>query len=261
MLLLAGCAASRSSLDTRPARGLARIAQTSEMRIGTSGEQPPLTMTARNGELLGLDIALARVLAQSMGVEARFVQLPFGQLLDALEAGNVDLVMSGMTITPARSRRAIFVGPYFTSGKSILTKSEALAAATVPADLDSPELRLAALAGSTSQDFVRKSVPRANLIVTERLEEGIQKVIDGEVDALVADRETCAFAVLRHPDAGLIASSIPFTVEPMGIAVPPDDPRLANLIEKYLTALRDRGVLQQARSFWFEDPSWVKDLR
>ena len=103
--------------------GLSRIVDSGEIRVGTSGEQPPLTMTARNGELIGLDVALSRVLAQSMGVEARFVRLPFRKLLDSLEAGEVDLVMSGMTITPARSRRATFVGPYYTSGKSILTRS------------------------------------------------------------------------------------------------------------------------------------------
>jgi hypothetical protein len=47
----------------------------------------------------------------------------------------------------------------------------------------------------------------------------------------------------------------------MGIAVPVDDQRLANLIQSYLTALRDSGALQKATAFWFRDPSWVKDLR
>ena len=98
--LLLLCTSCASAPAAPPRSALDRITETGEIRIGTSGEQPPLTMTARNGELLGLDIALARVLAQSMGVEARFVQLPFGQLLDALLAGQLDLVMSGMTITP-----------------------------------------------------------------------------------------------------------------------------------------------------------------
>lgn len=262
--LLAGCASSgpaEPSGGPAASPGLERITRTRELRIGMSGEQPPLTMTARNGELIGLDIALGRVLAQSMGVDARFVQMPFGQLLDALEKREVDLVISGMTITPERSRRVTFVGPYFTSGKSILTRSERLAAAKVPQDLDAPEIRLAALAGSTSESFARRATPRAQLFPTERLEEAIRRVRDGEVDALVADRETCAIAILRHPDAGLIAPDTVFTVEPMGIAMPPDDPRLARLVESYLDALRERGVLEKARDFWLRDPSWAKELR
>jgi ABC-type amino acid transport substrate-binding protein len=260
-VLLGLLVACSSSPDATPSPGLSRIAQTREVRIATSGEQPPLTMTTRNGELVGLDVALGRVLAQSMGVEPIFVQLPFGQLLDALEAGNVDLVMSGMTITPDRGHRATFVGPYYTSGKSLLTKSEALARIEVPEDLDSSDHRLAALAGSTSEAFLHRSLPQAQAVLVDHVDQGIQKVLSGDVDALIADRETCAFAVLRHPDQGLIASEHAFTVEPMGIAVPVDDQRLANLIQSYLTALRDSGALQKATAFWFRDPSWVKDLR
>jgi polar amino acid transport system substrate-binding protein len=218
-------------------------------------------MTARSGELIGLDVALSRVLARSMGVEARFVRLPFRELLDALEAGRIDMIVSGMTITPARSQRATFVGPYFTSGKSVLTREGPLAQVETPEELDAAELRLAALAGSTSEHFVRDAMPRATLVAVDQLETAVRMVIEGEVDALVADRETCAFAVLRHPDAGLVQPAVTFTVEPMGMAIHPDDPRLANLVRTYLTALEQRGVLDKARAFWFRDPSWVADLR
>ncbi len=260
---LLGCAAPPAAPPpgAEPSPGLARIARTGEIRIGMTGEQPPLTMTARNGEMIGLDVALAAVLARSMGVEPRFVRLPFRELLDALDAGEVDLVMSGMTITPERSRRASFVGPYYTSGKSILTRSPELAAVQIPQDLDSAELRIAALEGSTSELFVRKWIPRATLVPSEGLEDAIRLVLADEVDLLIADRETCAFAVLRHPDAGLLNPPVTFTVEPMGIAVAANDPRLANLVETYLSALEERGVLETARAFWFRDPSWVKDLR
>ena len=107
----------------------------------------------------------------------------------------------------------------------------------------------------------RKQMPKARLVTTDGLEEAIRNVINGDADALVADRETCAFAVLRHPDAGLIDAEVTFTVEPMGIAVPLDEPRLANLVQTYLKALADRGTLERARQFWLKDPSWVKDLR
>jgi ABC-type amino acid transport substrate-binding protein len=265
LLLALGVACSSSPPQTSETRvaspGLARMAETGALRVGMSGEQPPLTMTARGGELLGLDVALAQVLSQVAGVELQLVQMPFGELLGALEAGELDLVMSGMTITPERSRRVTFIGPYFTSGKTLLTRSQKLAASEVPADLDSAELRLGALAGSTSEAFVAKRMPRANLVATASLDDAIRRVLAGEVDALVADRETCHFAMLRHPEAGLLVGQASFTIEPMGIAAPADDPRFSHLIQSYLEALEDRGALQKARDFWFEDESWVKDLR
>jgi ABC-type amino acid transport substrate-binding protein len=169
--------------------------------------------------------------------------------------------MSGMTITPERSRRVAFVGPYYTSGKSLLTRSERLAALEVPQELDSPDLRLAVLAGSTSEHFARRVAPRAQLVATAQLEEAIERVRRGESDALLADRETCATAALRHPDEGLLAPETTFSVEPMGIALPHDDPRLVRMVETYLNALLEAGVLARARDYWLRDPSWARELR
>jgi polar amino acid transport system substrate-binding protein len=259
MLLALGACASNDGPP--PSRGLARIIEHGELRIGTSGDQPPLSMTLQSGELIGLDIALSRVLAQSMGVGATVVQLPFGELLDAIEAGRVDMIMSGMTITPERARRVTFVGPYYTSGKSMLTRSPELAKVELAKDLDSPDLTIAALAGSTSEDFVRKNLPQATLVLTAELDAAIQMVIEDVVDLLIADHETCDFAVLRHPDAGLISPLSTFTIEPMGIAVPPDDPRFAHIIQLFFNALAETGALERARMFWFKDPSWVQGLR
>lgn len=244
-----------------PPRGLARILRTGELRVGMSGEQPPLNMEAKNGELFGMEVALIRVLSQSIGVQPVIVRRPFGQLLSALDKGEVDLVMSGMTITPTRIQRVAFVGPYYTSGKTILTKSPELAEATVPEDLDANTLTVVALEGSTSEDFAKRLLSQSELVLTETQDEAIQKVLSGEADLMVADRETCAFAVLRHPDAGLIASETPFTVEPMGIALPLDEEKLANLLEAYLKSLRESGALARARDYWFENESWVKDLK
>ena len=260
--LLVAIAAGCTGTGSQPrSRGLTGITESGVLRVGMSGEQPPLNMTARSGELIGLEVALINVLARSMGVRADLVQAPFGQLLDELDAGHVDIVMSGMTITPERSARIAMVGPYYTSGKALLTKSASLTAVDVAADLNSPSLTFAALAGSTSEAFVRGSLPDAKLITAQRLEDAIQMVKDDEADALVADRETGYFAALRYPDSGLQASETVFTVEPMGIAVPLDQPHLANLLRSYLAALDETGTLDKVRRYWFEDPSWVKDLR
>jgi len=265
ILALLACASMRerdpADVPAIPLRGLARVAQTSELRVGTSGDQPPLSMVTRDGELVGLDVALARVLAQTMGVKLVLVQRPFATLLDTLDANEVDLVISGMTITPARARRATFVGPYYTSGKCILTKSAKLAE-TPPEQLrDISNVRLAALAGSTSEEFVRASIPNATLVLSDQLDQAIDQVLQGSVDGLVADRESCSYALLRYPDAGLIESENTYTIEPMGIALAPEDVRLTRMVETYLNALSERGVLERSKAFWFENPEWVKGVR
>ena len=90
---------------------LDRIVQRGELVIGTSGTQPPMTVTSKKGEIIGLDADIAKAMADAMGVKLRFVTMPFAKLLPALEADQVDMVLSGMTITPKRNQIVAFVGP------------------------------------------------------------------------------------------------------------------------------------------------------
>jgi polar amino acid transport system substrate-binding protein len=89
-------------------------------------------MRSRSGNIIGLEIELVKALASSMGLRAALVQKPFAELLPALEQGDVDLVISGMTITPERNARVAFAGPYLISGKSVLSKSRRIASVETP---------------------------------------------------------------------------------------------------------------------------------
>ena len=240
---------------------LLRVVDGGVLRVGMSGEQPPLNMTARNGEIIGLEVAVVRVIAQSMKVRPEIVQVPFADLLPALEEDRVDVVISGVTITPERSVRVQMLGPYYTSGKCFLTRSKELAGARTPQDLDSGQLTFAVLKDSTSQAFAEENMPNARSVPTATLAAGINRVRSSGVDALITDRETCDFAVLRYPEEGLVASEKTFTVEPMGIAIKSGQQAFGRLLDTYLRSLRDSGTLDRATQFWFKDPSWIKQIR
>ncbi len=259
--LLAGCSTLQGSAPA--AQGspvIARIVANGALRVGMSGDQPPLNFKSRGGRMMGLEVDITRGLAAMMGVEPRFVEMPFGELIGALERGEVDLVISGVTITPARNMKVPFVGPYQISGKSILTKSSTLAKADETTDLDQPSLRLAALSGSTSEEFVKAFLPKATLKLTENYESAIEMLRKGEVQAVVADYEICALSVLRYPDEGLVTLARPLTVEPLGIAVAPGDPLFLNLMQNNIDALEASGLFDGLRGRWLRSGAWIEEL-
>ncbi len=263
VLLPVACQSSRTrgGGDPSPApMRLQRILDSGELRVGLSGNQPPLNMTNKNGEIVGLEIDLIETLAQSMGLTTRFVVKPFFDLIPAIERGEVDVVISGMTITPERNARVAFAGPYFISGKSVLTKSEAIASAESAALLNNADHRYAVLAGSTSETFVERVLPKAKSVPTKDYDTAVQMVLDGEVEAMIADFPICQLSVLRHPEANLSTLMTPFTIEPLGIALPADDPLLVNLFENYLNTLENTGLLLQFKAKWFSDGSWISEL-
>jgi polar amino acid transport system substrate-binding protein len=164
-------------------------------------------------------------------------------------------------MTPERNARVAFAGPYFVSGMSVLAKSRSITDVENPAALDRPERRYAAVTGSTSAKFIGDVLPRAQLVTVEDYDAGIQMVIDGKADALFADHLVCSVAVWRHPEAGLSALATPFTIEPFGIAVPPDAPLLLNLVQNYLATLEHTGLLASYKAKWLSDGRWMAEAR
>jgi polar amino acid transport system substrate-binding protein len=239
---------------------LTRVLESGILRVGMSGSQPPFNVKTRSGEIIGMEADLANALAETIGVRAEFVEKPFGELLDALEAGEIDIVLSQMTMTPERNTRVAFAGPYFITGKAILTKSATLAQADETEDIDQAGITLTALAGSTSEKFVREAVPSARLISTPDYERAVQMVIDDEADAMVADLPICVISVLRNPSAGLSTIASPFTFEPLGAALPSNDPLFLNLVQNYFSMLEGTGLMLQLQIKWFTDGSWLNQL-
>jgi ABC-type amino acid transport substrate-binding protein len=232
-----------------------------ELRVGLTADQPPLNMKTRGGETIGLEVDLARALVESMGVRMQLVERPFPELLPALERGDVDLVISGVTITTERNARVAFAGPYFVTGAAILSRDAALSNAQDLAALDDPKHRFVTLAGSTSEQFVRTQLPKAQLTTTNDYESAVQAVLAGQADAMIGDYLACAVAVWRHPGAGFADPNSPLTAEPLGIALPPDDPLFVNLVENYLATLEQTGLLSAIKARWLaEGGSWVGEL-
>ena len=239
---------------------IAKIVDSGTFKVGMSGTQPPFTVKAKSGELIGYEVDVANLLANAMGVELELVQLPFAELLPALEKGEIDAVMSGMTMTPQRNTKVAFVGPYIVSGKSILTKSSTLAAIDEAGDIDQSQITVTALKGSTSQRFCEKVLSKATLVTADDYDAAVKLVLDGKADAMVADFPICALSAMRYPDAGLATLTNPLTIEPIGIALAPGDPLLLNMVQNYLGALEGIGLLDALEEKWFEDGAWLIQL-
>ena len=69
------------SLPAFTQKVLSTILKKGEIRIGMTGNQPPFSMKAKNGELIGYEVDLAKALAKNMGVKLKMVEMPFSDLL------------------------------------------------------------------------------------------------------------------------------------------------------------------------------------
>jgi polar amino acid transport system substrate-binding protein len=247
-----------SQQDNR--ESLHRILESGELRVGMSGTQPPLNMKNYSGELIGLDVELASALASAMDLELVLVETPFPKLLGNLEAGKIDLVISSLTITPARNARVAFAGPYLISGSSLLTTKDLVGQLRDVASLNNAERSWAALKGSTGEELIQDAFPLAKFIGVEDHEISVAALARGEIDGLIADLPFVRFQIARNADLGFATLPSPFTTEPLGIALPPNSPLFANLVQNYLNTLEATGQLIQMKARWLNAGDWLSEV-
>jgi polar amino acid transport system substrate-binding protein len=238
---------------------LRRVVDFKTLTVGMSGNQPPMNAVSRDGNLMGFDVDLAKALANAMRVRLSIEVMPFAELMEALDEGRVDMVISGLAITPERTEQAFFIGPYMMSGKSILTRKDVVQK-FAEGNLNRDDIRLAALKNSTSAMFIQEAAPQAELVAVETTDAAVDLIRNGKVMGMVADMPACALAILRYPDAGLVTLEQPLTVEPIGIAVKGDDIQFLNLVENYLRAYERTGLVTELRKKWLESSAWIAAL-
>jgi ABC-type amino acid transport substrate-binding protein len=260
-LALAGC--QSAGLRPQPAAPDTRIQEIlarGSLRVGVSADLPPLALRDEQGRVVGFEIDIVQALADAMGLELSLDVRPFPELLPALERGETDMAIAGLTMTPERNARVAFAGPYFVSGTSLLTRNREISEVQELRALDVAGRRYAVLASTTSETFARELLRNSQIIATPDYDSAVQLLLDGQVDALLADQLICSLELWRRPDAGLIALETAFTVEPLGIALPPDAPLWLNLVENYLDTLDHTGMLASFKAKWLADGSWMEQL-
>ena len=239
---------------------LDRILAKKELVVGTAASMPPFNMTTKDGQIVGMEIDLAQFIADAMNVKLTLKTIHFNDLLSALERGQVDMVLSSMTITPGRNLKFAFVGPYFVTGKSILTKQANAESMNEISKINNPDKTLAALKGSTSQMFVEKVFPKAKLVPVDDYDQAVAMLRQDKVQAMVADMSICQLTAYRYADAGLVALKNPLSWEPLGIAIPANDLLLLNWLQNFLNTIEKDGTLQRTGERWFKDGSWLSRL-
>ena len=262
LIFFTGCAQmQQGSSGTSASPVLDRIQQRGELIVGTMGNMPPLNMTSKDGEIFGLEPDLARLMANAMNVKVKFVTKPFNELLPALQTGEVDMVLSGMTITPERNRKVAFIGPYFISGKAFLTKIKTIAYADEAKDANNPNTKIVTLRGSTSQAFAEAFLDKTTLLTTGNYDEAVDMVLQDKAHAMIADYPICVVSVFRYPEAGLLSIITQLTYEPIGIAIPANDPLLMNWTRNTLNNIEGSGILDELKLKWFARGSWLNKLK
>ena len=231
---------------------LQKIIDKGELVLGTSGTMTPMTRSINNGaDAVGFDVDLAKSMSATMNVTLVVKVIEFEKLIPALQNGEVDVVISNMTITPKRNTQVAFVGPYVTSGKCLVTKEATLATAKKE-ELNSATHKIVVLKGTTTEAFLKFAMPNVVGVSVTSQDEAVAMVKDGRVVAMMSEYPMCKSIITSNPDDNFIAAFSNLTYEPIGIAIAPQNTHFQNWTEHFMTRADNVGLLKVLATKWFK---------
>jgi polar amino acid transport system substrate-binding protein len=225
------------------------VLATGELRVGLDASFPPFESLDAEGRVIGFDPDLAHAISETLGANPVFVNVGFDGLYDALLAGRVDVVISGLPYDPRWTRDVIYSQPYFNAGQLLVVRAD-----------DAPGAGIQSLAGQTvavEWGSLADMEARRLKQVAEGMETLAQPTAQDALTALVAGqaRAAIADAVSVHQFIGNHDSEVriveALTDEPYVIATRIKSRRLAQAINDALTGLQESGTLDALRAKWF----------
>lgn len=219
------------------------------LRVGIAPTHPPLIFE-NEGAIMGIEADLARLLGQELGRRIKFEQVPSAELVRALENGDFDVVMSGMSITPERAERILFVTPYMKVGQLALIRSSDLIQLGHRRSIRQGGARIGYQRGTTGESFVADQLTRATSFAFADLDAGIRSLRAGRIDFFVHDAPTIWRLAGDPASNDLQGLYHPLTDENLAWAVRQEDTKLHTLIEAALSDWKEQGLITPILNRW-----------
>ena len=208
-------------------------------RVGIDTTYPPFEFE-KDGEYTGIDIDLINAIAENQGFEIEFNPMDFGGIIPALQAGQLDVAIAGMSITDERKEIVDFSDPYFDAGLSLVV-AEDNSDITSLEDLEGKTV--AVKSGTTGAQFARDNEAEYGYEISqfEDSPSMFQEVSNGNADVLLEDYPVIAYAIAES-DLALKTVGDRLTGDQYGIAVlKGENAELLEQINAGLQELRDSG--------------------
>lgn len=218
------------------------------LKVGAEMTFPPFEFQEEgNKEYVGFDMDLAKAVAKQMGYELEVQNIGFDGLIPALEAGNIDMIVSGMSITEERSKKVAFSKPYYKSGLSIVVKSDNN---SITSFKDLEGKKIAVQIGTTGAEEARK-IKDANVREYNSNSEAYMELKAGGVDAVVNDLPVNQYYLVTSGEKNAKLVGDVMNAEEYGMAVTKKNTELIEKVNKALDELKKNGEYEKIYVKWF----------
>jgi polar amino acid transport system substrate-binding protein len=231
---------------------IAAIKQRGELRVGMQVGYVPFQMVGRGGDVVGFDVDTAELVARGLMVNLRIVRKNWQELFPALLDGDIDVIMSGITVTPARNAEALFTVCVLETGRMFVVHGTNAAKLQSFKDLNQPGVFVVSAEGGLGDLNVRDALPRASYREFPNRKLALAEVLEKRAHAVIDDEPSIRMAAATHAGV-LVPCFTPITYECVSWAVRPGETHWLNWLDNFIRVLQKDGTLEQLKKKWFQD--------
>ena len=231
------------------ASSLSAQAQGKELVVGSSATYRPFAYESPTKEIIGYDVDIIRAVAQKAGIPIKLVNTPWTGIFAALNNGDVDLVISGVTINDKRKQSYDFTAPYFEARQLIAVPQSS----NVKSLQDLAGKKVGVVTGSTGDDISSRAFGKTNPDIRrfESTPVVISELANSGLDAAIGDNGVIAFRVQEHKTLKTV-SDPSFPKEYFGIVVKQGNKALQDKLNAGLAAIKADGSYATIYKKWFQ---------
>ncbi|MFI1618200.1 transporter substrate-binding domain-containing protein [Streptomyces lydicus] len=234
-----------SALDTVPRRGV--------LRVCTTGDYRPFSYRdPRTGGYRGVDIDMARDLAQSLDATPRYVPTTWAELVGDLAAGRCDIAMGGVSVTLPRARSVYFSEPTRTDGKTPIVRCADKDKFRTLQQIDRPGTTVIVNPGGTNEQFARAHIKQATLKVHPDNTTIFDEIIAGRADVMMTDASETRYQAKIHPELCSVHPDQPFTFSEKAYALPRGDDEFKAYVDQWVHLATHDGTYAKYEAAWMK---------
>ena len=238
-----------------------RIMNKGELRVSLNKGYPPFCII-ENNKIQGLDVDLAKLIADYLGVKVKFITPSlYKEQIPKLLAGESDIIIAAMTRTVERGLKVAFTDPYFEVSQAALADRDMVAAQTISyfGLVDIPGIRIGVKADTTIERFARELFSADAIKTYPDHPQAVDALLKGQVDATVHDSPFVQIWARTHPNlTGRIKPLLaPVTKEYYGFAIRKGDPEFLAWLNLFITQIKSDGTLDLLKHRYFVEMRWA----
>ncbi len=212
------------------------------LKVGMSGDYPPFEFYAEteNGrELVGVDVELAKYIADSLGMELELTDMSFDGLIGSLDAGKFDLVISGMSIK--EGRKCLFSNPYYTAEQSLLVKAGNEEKYASLDDLKGQ--KIGGQTGSFQEELANQYAGTDTAQIVPNVQDMVMMVAEGKLDGMFCEDGVALSVVARNDQLGIAKLDIPTEKNDLGVCIQEGNTEMQEKVNAIIDEVVEKNLI------------------